>query len=424
MKLLLVGSGGREHTLAWTLVRSPQVETLFVAPGNGGTATLAKCQNVEIASDEINALREFALENQIDLTVVGPEATLVAGIVDHFADAGLAIFGPSKAAAQLEGSKAFAKEFLVRHGIPTASAEIFSDYDDATRHLRSLDDPPVIKADGLAAGKGVIIPQTMPEAALILRQILVERRFGDAGATVLVEERLRGPELSMLVFCDGKSGRIMPPAQDYKRLMDGDFGPNTGGMGAFTPSKLATTALQKRVEQEIIAPTLAGMAAEGVPYSGVLYVGLMLTDDGPKVIEFNCRFGDPEAQVILPLLESDLVNVMLACNKGKLEDAAIEWRKAAAVTVVMAAHGYPGEYTKGVEIRGIEKAEEKGCLVFQARTRMHEDRLLTNGGRVVAVTALGSHFASVIGMAYAGVKDIDFGASVYRKDIGQKALKK
>ena len=419
MRLLLVGSGGREHALAWMLTRSSQVETIFVAPGNGGTTMLEKCRNVDIAPDDIDTLRDFAIEQKIALTVVGPTVALAAGIVDHFSAADLAIFGPTKAAAQLEGSKAFAKEFLLRHKIPTAAAGIFTDFDDATRHLRQLDNVPVIKTDGLAGGRGVILPHTMPETAKVLHQILVEQRFGDAGATVLIEERLRGPEISLLFFCDGKNARIMPSVQEYKRLLDGDYGPNTAGMGALTPSKLATPALQEQIKQEIVAPALSGMTAEGMPYQGILTIGLMLTDAGPKVIEFDCGFGDPAAQVLLPLLESDLVDLIVACNQGSLEGTEIQWRKAAAVTVVMAAHGYPGEQTKGVEIRGIDRAEESGCLVFQGGTRLYNDRLLTNGGRVVSVTALGSHFASVVGMAYAGVKQIDFGAAVYRKDIGK-----
>lgn len=419
MKVLLIGSGGREHALAAQLVRSPQVTHLYVAPGNGGTATLEKTENVAIPATKLDTLRDFAQANRIDLTVVGPEAPLVAGIVDLFQTAGLRIFGPSQAAARLEGSKAFSKQFMQRHGIPAGQAEIFNDYDEAVRYLRFLDSPPVIKASGLAAGKGVLVPLSLEEAALALRTMLLDRRFGEAGDTVLIEERLSGPELSVLAFCDGKTAAVLPPAQDHKRLRNGDLGPNTGGMGAFTPSPLATPGLLAQVEREILQPALSGMAAEGAPYCGVLYAGLMLTRDGPKVIEFNARLGDPETQAILPLLESDLIDLLLASLEGKLASVQPQWRDQAAVTVVMAAGGYPDQYATGHEITHIDRAEAMGCLVFHAGTKLHNGRLLTAGGRVVNVTGLGDTVAAAAKNAYAGVRAIHFNQAHYRTDIGK-----
>jgi len=421
MNVLLIGSGGREHALAWKLTQSPRVDRLFVAPGNGGTARMAKTENVPIPADDLAALADFAATAGVDFTIVGPEAPLVDGIVDLFQAADLAIFGPTQAAAQLEGSKAFAKAFMQRHGIPTGRAEVFTDFDDATRYLRQLDAPPVIKASGLAAGKGVILPETMAEAAGVLQQILLERRFGQAGETVLIEERLSGPELSVLAFTDGRHLAIMPAAQDHKRLLDGDRGPNTGGMGAFAPSPLATPELLEQVRTEILQPTLDGMAAEGTPYTGVLYAGLMLTEDGPKVLEYNCRFGDPEAQVIIPLLESDLLEVCEACVEGRLDRMDVVWRDQVAVTVVMASDGYPGDYPTGLAITHLDDAERRGCLVFHAGTKWADERLVTAGGRVLAVTALRSTMADAAGVAYSGVRAIHFNEAQYRRDIGRMA---
>ena len=420
MRVLVIGNGGREHALAWKIGQSPQVTQIWVAPGNGGTANLPKCENVSIAASDLAALRDFALQQQVDLTVVGPEAPLVEGAADLLREAGLAVFGPSRAAAQIEGSKAFSKAFMQRHAIPTAQAATFDDFDEATRYLRGLDDAPVIKASGLAAGKGVILPNTRTEAAAVLQTMLLEGQFGEAGKTVLIEEKLEGPELSVLAFCDGKTARLMPVAQDHKRLMDRDLGPNTGGMGAFAPTPLATPDLMAEVETTIVQPTLAGMAAEGTPYVGVLYAGLMLTDQGPKVLEFNCRFGDPETQVLLPLLESDLMDVMVACVEGRLDEIEPSWRDEAAVTVVMAARGYPGEYEAGVPITHVDEAEAAGCLVFHAGTKWKDDRLLTAGGRVLAVTGVGSDLPSAVRQAYAGVEVIHFNGAQYRKDIGRK----
>jgi phosphoribosylamine---glycine ligase len=418
MKILLIGSGGREHALAWKLVQSPQVERLILAPGNDGAARLPKTEPVAIAVDDLTQLRDFALNQQIDLAVVGPEAPLAAGIVDRFTEAGLAIFGPSQAATRLESSKAFSKQFMERHGIPTAQAAIFDDFEPAIRQLRQLDQPPVIKASGLAAGKGVLLPESMAEAEQVLRTILLDHRFGSAGDTVLLEERLTGPELSVLAFTDGKTARLTPAAQDHKRLLAGDHGPNTGGMGAFAPSPLATPDLLAQVEREVIQPTLAGMTAEGAPYRGMLYAGLMLTPAGPKVLEFNCRLGDPEAQVVLPLLESDLVDLLFASVNGTLDQVTPRWRNQAAVTVVMAAGGYPDEYTRGHTITGVEQAEAQGCLVFHAGARRHEDRLVTDGGRVLNVTGFGATIGAAADHAYAGVSAIHFDGAHYRRDIG------
>lgn len=420
MRVLLVGGGGREHALAWQITRSPRLERLWIAPGNGGTHRLPKTENVAIGVTEGEALCEFAQSRQIDLTVVGPEEPLANGLVDRFEAAGLRVFGPNKAAARLESSKAFSKEFMLRHGIPTGKAGIFEDFDEAIRYLRTAEGTPVIKASGLAAGKGVILPGGKTDAAGVLHSILVDGKFGPAGNTVLIEERLSGPELSVLAFCDGVHARLMPAAQDHKRLLEGDHGPNTGGMGAFAPSPRATPELLALVEQAVVLPTLAGMAAEGNPYRGVLYVGLMLTEEGPKVLEFNCRFGDPETQVVLPLLESDLLDVMEACIDGTLDQVEPIWRAGAALTVVLASGGYPNEYTTGVEISGIETAEANGSLVFHAGTKIKEGRLLTDGGRVLAVTGVGDTLAAASRQAYAGAARVRFNSVYYRKDIGYR----
>ncbi len=417
MQVLLIGGGGREHAIAWKLVQSDEVDQLYVAPGNGGTADLPKTQNVPLADSDVTGLRDFALENQIDLTVVGPEAPLTLGVVDLFRAAGLRIFGPTQTAAQLEGSKAFSKEFMEKYDIPTGSAVIFTDFDEAARHLRQLDDVPVVKASGLAAGKGVILPVTMAEAAIVIRRMLEEDSFGDAGTTVLLEERMEGPEVSVLAFCDGTNLAVMPAAQDHKRLLENDYGPNTGGMGAFAPSPLATDELLAEVRSKVLEPALAGMAAEGMPYVGVLYAGIMLTEDGIKVLEFNCRFGDPETQVILPLLNSDLVEIITACIDGTLADVDIIWNGKSAVTVVLASDGYPGDYTTGVEITKIDEAVDGGALVFHAGTKYKEGRLLTDGGRVLAVTGLGRDLNAAAHAAYGGVNRIHFNNARYRKDI-------
>ncbi len=419
MRVLLIGNGGREHAIGWKLSQSPRIERLYVVPGNGGTAGLPKSENVAIKATDLVALRDFALGNAIDLTVVGPEAPLVDGVVDLFQASDLRIFGPRKAAARLEGSKAFSKAFMVDHGIPTGEAAVFTDFDEATRYLRQLDGVPVIKASGLAAGKGVILPETMAEAASVTHQILVDGRFGAAGSTVVIEERLRGPEVSVLAFCDGKNLTIMPTAQDHKRLMNNDQGPNTGGMGAFSPAPLASAELLEQVRRQVLEPTLAGMAAIGAPYVGILYAGLMLTEQGPRVLEFNCRFGDPETQAILPLLESDLLDIFEACVDGRLDQIDVRWRDLCTLTVVMASDGYPGEYTVGIEITGIEEAESQHCVVFHAGSKFSDGRLLTDGGRVLAVTATGGTLRKAANRAYAGVGKIHFNNAQFRTDIAR-----
>ncbi len=418
MKILLVGGGGREHAIAHKLSQSPSLDQLYVAPGNGGTARLPRCENVAIEASQIDALVAFAREHAIDLTVVGPEAPLVAGIVDAFQAAGLRIFGPTRAAAQLEGSKAFSKQFMQRWNIPTGRAAIFDDFDEAMRYMRTLDHVPVVKASGLAAGKGVIVPSTIEAAAEAVRSMLLDHRFGDAGATVLIEQKLRGPEVSVLAFCDGARCTIMPTAQDHKRLLDGDRGPNTGGMGAFSPSALVTPELLQEIERTVLQPTLVGMAAEGMPYVGVLYAGLMLTAQGPRVLEFNCRLGDPETQVLLPLLESDLAELLNACIDGALDRVQPVWRREAAVTVVMAAEGYPDDYRTGLEIFGVDEAAATGCTVYHAGTRLKDGRLLAVGGRVLAVTATAPSVEQAAKRAYTGVQRIRFAGAQYRRDIG------
>ena len=418
-RVLVVGGGGREHALAWALARSPRVDEVLVAPGNAGTAAEPKCRNVDLRADDVDGVVAFAAAHDIDLVVVGPEDPLVAGMIDRLTTAGIRAFGPSAAAARLEGSKAHCKDFLLRHGIPTGAAATFTDADAALAHLASCDAVPVVKASGLAAGKGVIVAETEAEAARAITEILVDRRFGDAGAEVLLEERLFGPEVSILAFCDGTDFHVMPAAQDHKRLGEGDAGPNTGGMGAFHPSPIADDALLERVGKEVIAPTLQAMIDEGRPYRGVLYAGMMLTADGPKVIEFNCRFGDPETQVVLPLLESDLVDICDACIDGTLADAEIRWRDAAAVTVVMASAGYPTESSASVPIHGLDAVAPSGCTVFHAGTKLIDGTPHTAGGRVLAVTAVRDALGAAADAAHAAVAMIQFPGAQHRADIAR-----
>jgi phosphoribosylamine--glycine ligase len=419
MNILLIGSGGREHAIARALVAAPRLQQLFVAPGNGGTALLPKTQNVAIKATDLAALVAFAQSAAIDLTIVGPEAPLAAGVVDRFQAAGLRIFGPTQAAAQIEGSKAFSKAFMQRHNIPTGAAASFTDFDDAMRYLRQLDTTPVVKASGLAAGKGVVLPPSREAAATTVASMMLDRRFGEAGATVVIEERLSGPEVSVLAFSDGRTLAVMPPAQDHKRQLDGDNGPNTGGMGAFAPSPLLDASQLAEIERTVLLPTIQGMAAEGMPFVGVLYAGLMLTPQGPRVLEFNARLGDPETQVLLPLLQTDLLAVFEACVDGRLADLPLTWKQEAAVTVVMAAQGYPEEYPTGHEISGVEAAEATGCTVYIAGAKRQDGRLLTAGGRVLAVTALGPTVERAARNAYAGIARLHFNEAQFRRDIGR-----
>ncbi len=424
MKILVIGSGGREHTLVWKIKQSPLASQIFCAPGNAGIATLAPC--VDIKADDIQGLLAFAKGQAVDLTVVGPEAPLVAGIVDEFQKAGLKIFGPTRAAAQLEGSKAFAKEFMRRYRIPTADFQIFSDVNKAhhvLRVLRKEDYPVVVKADGLAAGKGVMICHNEPETETALVDILDKKIFKEAGNKIIVEECLKGEEVSILALCDGKSFVMLEPSQDHKRAFDNDEGPNTGGMGAYSPVPAVSPELIERISQEILEPTLRGMAKDGIPFQGVLYAGLMLTKEGPKVLEFNVRFGDPETEVILPRLKDDLIDLMLACCEGQIASRELHWERGSALCVVLASGGYPGDYETGKEIRGLNDILDPQTLIFHAGTKNLNSHLLTSGGRVLVVTGLGNTLPEASQHAYARVNRIHFEKSFFRKDIGAKAMK-
>ncbi|WP_110602562.1 MULTISPECIES: phosphoribosylamine--glycine ligase [Salinicola] len=424
MKVLIIGGGGREHALAWKVAQSPQVETVFVAPGNAGTAREPGLTNVAIDVMESEALIAFARDNAVELTIVGPEAPLVAGVVDAFQAAGLAIFGPSEGAAQLEGSKAFTKDFLARHAIPSADYQTFSDVTPALAYLEQMGAPIVIKADGLAAGKGVVVAMTEAEAEAAIRDMLEDNAFGDAGARVVIEEFLDGEEASFIVMVDGEHVLPMATSQDHKRAGDGDTGPNTGGMGAYSPAPVVTESVYRRIMDEVILPTVRGMASEGHPYTGFLYAGLMIDAEGaPKVIEYNCRFGDPETQPILMRLKSDLVALCQAALARQLDQVECEWDSRAAVGVVLAAEGYPGSYRKGDEITGLEAADAAGCKVFHAGTRMSDDgRVVTSGGRVLCVTALGETVGAAAAQAYAGLDVVRWPGAEYRRDIAYRAI--
>lgn len=421
MNILVIGSGGREHALAWKLAQSPRASRVFVAPGNGGTDS-DQIENVPIDALDVPNLVEFAQTAHIDLTVVGPEAPLVAGIVDAFQAAGQRVFGPTQAAAQLEGSKAFARRFMAEEGIPTAVGAIFADYQAALLYLRGQKIPVVVKASGLAAGKGVFVCTTIAEAEDALKQIMVERVFGVAGDEAIIEDCLVGEEASLLAFSDGTTVVPMLPARDYKRALDGDRGPNTGGMGGYAPSPHLTPDLIAEVQQRVLQPAVDGMRRRGAPYVGVLYAGLMLTEAGPRVLEFNCRFGDPETQVLLPLLDTDLVEVFLACIEGRLDKTTIRWKNECAVTVVMASGGYPGAYQKGQTIDGVDAVNTlPGTVVFHAGTRRDGGQLLTAGGRVLAVTATAPTQVEARQKAYQGVDGIYFEGMHYRTDIAVSA---
>jgi phosphoribosylamine--glycine ligase len=417
VKVLLVGSGGREHALAWKIAQSPRVDALYAAPGNPGIARHAKC--VDLRGDAIEPLLEFAQREAIDLTVVGPELPLVAGLADRFAERGLAVFGPTARAAQLEGSKAYAKALMARHGIPTARFQVFDDADRARRYCHEIGAPLVVKADGLAAGKGVTVCPTVADAERAIVDCMERRAFGAAGARVVIEELLRGPEVSFFVIVSGKNLLPFAAAQDHKRVFDGDRGPNTGGMGAYSPYPPMDTGIEARVMREIVEPTIAALGAEGILYRGVLFVGLMLTHDGPRVIEFNCRFGDPECQAILVRAEGDLVPTLLAAARGDTLPAVLTWNPGAAVCVAVASRGYPGSYRTGLPIDGIEEAAAvPGVHVFHAGTAEHGGRLITAGGRVLAITALGGSREAARKAAYEAIGRVAFDGMHYRADIG------
>lgn len=425
MNILVIGSGGREHALVWKLRQSPNVHEVFCAPGNAGIAALATC--VPIKADDLTELLKFSKEKKIDLTVVGPEQPLVMGIVDLFRKNGQIIFGPTRAASQLEGSKAFAKDFMKRHGIPTAAYGTFSLHQRtaAEQFIGGLPAPMVVKADGLAAGKGVVICESRQAALRALGQIFDDKMFGQAGETVVVEEFLNGEEASVFSLCDGANVVTLAPAQDHKRILDGDLGKNTGGMGAYAPAPIMTADLRERVHREIVRPTLDGMQSEGTPYTGCLYVGLMMTSGGPKVLEYNCRFGDPEAQVVIPLVEGDLAEILHSAACGSLDPERARLHPASAVCIVMASRGYPDAYEVGKEIHGLEQVKaEDGEVIFHAGTKMENGRTVTSGGRVLGVTAVGydHDLAGTIQAAYRIVDRITFDGAYYRSDIGRKAL--
>ena len=423
MKVLIVGGGGREHALAWKAAQSDKVETVYVAPGNAGTAHENKMQNVGINAEDVDALKTFALENDIGLTIVGPEAPLVIGIVDTFEAAGLKIFGPSKGAAQLEGSKAFTKDFLARHNIPTAAYGNFTDEDEAIAYVQQQGAPIVIKADGLAAGKGVILAQTEDEAIAAIKDMLSGNKFGDAGARVVVEEFLTGEEASFICMVDGKNILPMASSQDHKARDNGDKGPNTGGMGAYSPAPVVTREIHDRIMKEVIRPTVDGMAAEGNDYTGFLYAGIMVAEDGtPKVLEYNVRFGDPETQPIMMRLNSDLVELCLQALDNNLDNTTANWDERTSLGVVLAAGGYPDSYNKGDVITGIEGTETDSTKVFHAGTAEKDGAVVTSGGRVLCACALGNTVTEAQQKAYEVVKKINWDKVYYRTDIGYRAI--
>ncbi len=425
MNILVIGGGGREHALAWKAAQSSQVEKVFVAPGNAGTATEEKLENVAINVDEIDKLVKFAQDSNITLTIVGPEQPLVDGVVDAFQAQGLKIFGPSAKAAQLEGSKAFTKDFLARHQIPTGYYQTFTEIDAAIDYVREQGAPIVIKADGLAAGKGVIVAMTLTEAEDAIKDMLAGNAFGDAGHRVVIEEFLEGEEASFIVMVDGKNVLSFATSQDHKRAYNNDEGPNTGGMGAYSPAPVVTTEIHQRIINEVIMPTVAGMAKEDAPYSGFLYAGLMIDSDGkPKVIEYNCRFGDPETQPIMMRLQSDLVELCLLACDGKLDQASIDFDPRPAVGVVLAAVGYPNHYAKGTIISGLETNQLKDRKIFHAGTKMQDGKIVTAGGRVLCATALGNTVTEAQQAAYELVKEISWQDMFYRTDIAYRAIER
>ena len=418
VNILVIGSGGREHALFWKLKESPLTDSIYALPGNPGMG-----EQIDISATDNEAILKFAKEKEIGLVVVGPEIPLTNGLVDELESAGIRAFGPRANAAELEGSKSFAKDLMKKYGIPTARYEVFTEAEPARAYIRKEGAPIVVKADGLAAGKGVIVAMSEQEALDAIDTIMEDNTFGKAGTRVVIEEFMEGEEASLLAFTDGKIIRPMISAQDHKRALDGDKGPNTGGMGTYAPAPVMTPEMTERATEEILKPTIAAMAKEGRVYRGCLYLGLMITKDGPKVVEFNARFGDPETQVVLPLLDGDLVRIMCACSDGTLADVPIHWKSGAAVCVVLAAGGYPASYEKGHEIRGIRAAEDTGALVFHAGTAEQNGKIITNGGRVLGVVGMGEDIASAVKKTYAAVEKISFKDAYYRKDIAHRALR-
>lgn len=423
MNILVIGSGGREHALAWKAAQSPKADRVFVAPGNAGTAQETGLENVDIDVMDLDGLANFAATNNVGLTIVGPEAPLVAGIVDKFEQRGLRVFGPSAGAAQLEGSKAFTKDFLARHNIPTAAYAVFTDVTEAETWIREQGAPIVVKADGLAAGKGVVVAHSEDDAIAAVHDMLRGNAFGEAGHRVVIEQFLEGEEASFIVMVDGEHILPLASSQDHKARFDGDQGPNTGGMGAYSPAPVVDAAMHERVMREVINPTVQGMAADGYPYTGFLYAGLMIDSHGtPRVLEYNCRFGDPETQPILMRLDSDLVELCQAAIEGRLDQVEAQWHPHAALGVVMVANGYPGKYPKGDPISGLDRIDDPQVKVFHAGTRLDNNRIVTAGGRVLCVCALDSDIASARQRAYASVARIDWAGAGYRRDIGHRAL--
>lgn len=421
MKVLVIGSGGREHTLTWKLSQSPKVEKLYALPGNPGMAKVAECiKNIPMEDNE--KIVDFARQSAIDLVVVGPEAPLTCGLVDDLEEAGISAFGPSRAAAELEGSKSFAKMMMDKYRIPTAKFRVFTAAEEARAYVKEQGAPIVIKADGLAAGKGVVVAQTVDEALAAVNNIMEDHTFGAAGNRVVIEECMVGEEASLLAFTDGETIVPMVSSQDHKRAYDGDKGPNTGGMGTYAPAPVMTKEMVEVAVEKVLKPIIAGMKAEGRPYKGCLYAGLMITSEGPKVVEFNARFGDPETQVVLPLLKSDLAEIMQACCEGNLDRQKIEWSEGAAVCVVLASAGYPGSYVKGETIHGLEEAEAAGTMVFHAGTAEKDGEIVTSGGRVLGVVAEAESIKAAVDKAYAGVKKVQFQGVQYRTDIAHRAL--
>lgn len=422
MKVLLVGSGGREHALAWAISKSPKLTKLYAAPGNAGIANCAEC--IDVSAEDIPAICKAVEDLGIEFVVVGPEAPLVDGLADRIEAMGIPVFGPSKAAAELEGSKGMMKDLLAKYDIPTADYQRFDEPDAAKEFIRVKNHPVVVKADGLAAGKGVILSHTLNEAYAAVDQIMIEEAFGDAGQEIVIEEFLIGEEASFFALCDGERAVPLAGAQDHKQVHDGDHGPNTGGMGAYTPAPVLDDAMEKRIMDEVINPTVEAMAKEGKPYKGVLFAGLMIGEDGPKVIEFNVRFGDPECQPIMARLKSDALEMLLAAAEGNLDKLKLKWDPRAAMTVVLAAEGYPGKYPKGTPINGVEDADAiKDVMVFHAGTAMDEDgQLISNGGRVLGVTALGETVEAAQKLAYKAVDTIDWPKGFCRRDIGWRAI--
>lgn len=425
MKVLVVGNGGREHALAWKLLQSNKIEQVVCVPGNGGTATMERCQNLPLAVDDFEGISQFALKNSISLVVVGPEVPLANGITDYLQNQGLMVFGPVKAGAQIEASKAWAKALMQEAKVPTAKAAVFTEAAAAKSYVQAQGAPIVVKADGLAAGKGVTVAQTIEEAETAIDAIF-QGQFGSAGNFVVIEECLLGQEVSVLALTDGLTIRPLLPAQDHKRIGEGDTGENTGGMGAYSPTPIATPELMARVQTEVLDRTLTALRNRGIDYRGILYAGLMVAPDGNfQVLEFNCRFGDPETQVILPLLETPLEDLILACIQQRLaEMPPLDWKQGSAATVVAASGGYPGDYEKGKVITCIEEAQAAGAIVFHAGTKLNTtEQIVTDGGRVLNVTGLGEDFQQAIAQAYAGIKNIQFSGMYYRKDIGHRVLK-